>query len=249
MTPTPLLQEVDPDVLTQHGVNSVFHYSPLHYLSFVARHQQLLSKPALMKIGFKEHHFRSTSHKQDVKRGFAEYVHLTLDSHPPILKAKLAAGFPHFELEIPSTAIECGEFHLCRFNIAKTRYFRGAKQEPAESPENGRYYDGKLIPIARTYEERLALFSENINRNMIEVLVPNGLELPNSTIVTLYHAEDLDIAEQIQQALGIQWQLRLMNLGSVYMRNPRYAQQVHDFVSRALDDANWTGSGLEFDRV
>jgi hypothetical protein len=249
MTPIPFLQEIDSDILTQHGVNSVFHYSPLHYLSFVARYRRLLSKPALLKVGFKEHHFRSTSYKQDVKRGFAEYVHLTLDSHPPILKAKLAAGFPHFELEIPSTATERGEFHLCRFNIAKTRYFRGAKQEPAESPENGRYYDGKLIPIARTREERLALFNANFNKNMIEVLVPNGLELPESTIVTLYHAEDLSIAEQIQQAFGIQWQLRLVDLGGVYRRNTHYAQQVRDFVARVLSDANWTGSGLEFDRV
>lgn len=249
MNSTPFLKKVKLGVLSQHEINSVFHYSPLHYLTFVARHRQLLSKPALINIGFKEHHFRSTSYKQDMKRGFAEFVHMTLDPHPPILRAKLAAGFPHFELQVPSTAVECGEFALCRFNIAKTRYFRGAKQEPPETPANGRYYDGKLIPIARTSAERLDLFSANFNVNMIEVLVPDRLSLPDETIVTLYHPEDLNIAEQIQHALGTPWQLRLMDVGGIYERNTRYARQVREFVARTLDADDWTGNGLEFDRV
>ena len=97
--------------------------------------------------------------------------------------------------------------------------------------------------------EHLDLFSANFNINMIEVLVLNGLDLPESTIVTLYHEEDLDIARQIQQTLGIEWQFRLVDLGSVYRRDMQYARQVRDFVARALREPKWTGSGLEFDRV
>jgi hypothetical protein len=249
MNSTLLPCEENVGVLTQHEVNSVFHYSPLHYLYYVARDRRLLSKPELMKIGFKEQHFRSTSYKQDKKRGFEEYIHLTIDAHPPILKAKLKGGFPHFELEIPSLAIERVEFHLCRFNIAKTRYLLGAKQAPIESPQNGRYYDDKKIPIAQTHAERLALFEANFNKNMIEVLVPNILELPDSTIVTLFHAEDLDIAQELMQRIGVKWQLRLENLDDVYKRKPENVQRVQSFIAQALDDPNWKGNGLEFDRV
>ena len=249
MTSAHSFREDNAGVLTKHGVTSVFHYSPLHYLYFIARDRRLLSKPELTKLGFQEHHFRSTSYKQDIKRGFAEYIHLTINSHPPILKAKLEGGFPHFELELPSTVIEQGEFHLCRFNIAKTRYFRGAKQEPIESPENGRYHNGKLIPIAQSHTERLALFKANFNINMIEVLVPNVLELPDSTIATLYHAEDIDIAQNIFHKLGVNWQLRLVDLGAVYRRKPKTVQHVHNFITQVLSDSNWKGNGLEFDRV
>lgn len=235
-------------MLTERGVEFVYHYAPLHYLPFIARSRCLLSKPALIRAGFTEQHFRSTSRKQDQDRGFSEYIHLAVGTQPPILKTKLAAGFPHFELEIPARAVEQTEFHLCRFNIAKTRYFKGAKQEPPECPQNGYYYNGKRIPIAKTRADRVALFRANYGTNMIEVLVPHHLDLPDTTVVTVFSHEDEAIARRVLGAVDVPWRLASIGTGG-YPRRVDYAHQVRTFIEQALHDHNWIGDALEFDRV
>jgi hypothetical protein len=90
-------------VLTDHQVNAVHHYAPLHYLIFVARSQSILSKPSLYKAGFTTSHLRSMSHGLDEARGFGGYSHLTIDPKPRILRAKLAAGFPHIAINVPAS--------------------------------------------------------------------------------------------------------------------------------------------------
>jgi hypothetical protein len=236
-------------LLTDNGVKLVYHYSPLHYLPFIARAGALLSKPALRQIDFTDSHFRSTSSRQDASRGFEEYVHLTLDDHPPILQAKLSAGFPHFKFSVAASEIEAVEFHLCRYNIAKTRYLLGGKKAPIESPDTGRYYDGKRIPIAKTPTERRALFEANFGINMIEVLVPQRLDLSAQTTLTFFHEEDLRIAENVISAAGITWALQLCPSGRRYKRNNRYALAARSFIDHTLTDPSWRGNGLEFDRV
>jgi len=99
-------------LLSEEGVNSVFHYSPLHYLVFIARAAALLGKTSLGEAGFGPRHFRSTSSKRDVARGFSEYAHLTLGPQPQILESKLAAGFPHIAITVPANAIEVVQFSL-----------------------------------------------------------------------------------------------------------------------------------------
>ena len=237
------------DVLTKNQILSVFHYAPLHYLPFIGRSQRLLGKQALAEAGFPEVHCRSSSAKQDIRRGFANYVHLALDAHPPILGSKLSAGFPHFELKIPTSAVEQAGFHLCRFNIAKTRYFRGASREPSECAENGRYYDGMLIPIAQTQKERLVLFDANYGKNMIEVLVPGRLDLPGTTVITVFDPEDERIANAVFRTLGLKWQIERANYQGHYTRRVQYVKQVSEFIERALADTDWKGNGLDFDRV
>src|SRR5882672_2917564 len=167
-------------LLCRGGVAAIYHYAPLHYLPFIARRAALLSKEKLRRAGFSENHFRSTSKRQDISRGFDRYVHLTLDAHPPILQAKLAKGFPHFEIGIPAQAVEQRDYLLCRFNIAKTRYFRGARQAPEESAQNGKYYGDFCLPVARTEMERGDLFAANYGRRMIEVLVEDEIPLSAS---------------------------------------------------------------------
>lgn len=243
------MEGLELDVLTENRLEFVFHYAPLHYLPFICRTRQLLSKPELTDAGFAASHFRSTSSRQDIRRGFEEYIHITLNPHPPILQAKLTAGFPHFELKIPSRAVEQGEFHLCRFNIAKTRYFRGANREPPECDENGRYYDGKLIPIAKTKRDRATLFAANYGKNMIEVLVPRRLDLPNGTIVTVFSAEDKKIAESVLSAVGTRWLLECVDPDARYKRHESYVRQVTAFIDHSLSNPGWLGNGLEFDRV
>lgn len=236
-------------MLQRNNISYVFHYAPLHYLVFIARAQKLLSKGKLSEEGFNEEHFRSTSKRQDRVRGFNDYIHLSIDPHPGILLAKLKSGFPHFEIEVPASVIESYEYHLCRFNIAKARYFRGAKQEPMESEKNGKYYGDRALPIAVNDEEKDKLIFHNYGVNMIEVLVPDELLLTDDTIIRLFSQFDYNIAKRICNVLGVQWKLELDGSGVKYGENIEYRNCVTRFLYSSLNDLNWFGDGLEFDRV
>ena len=235
-------------LLTQNGVAALYHYAPLHYLPFIARERALLSKPKLRSRGFESTHFRSTSRKSDEDRGFGDYVHLALEAHPPILEAKLVAGFPHIELLVPAAAVEAHGFHLCRYNIAKTRHLRrDGSNGFAESTTNGRYYPGKQIPMAQTSEECKFLFHANVGRSVVEVLVPHGLNLPENTVVTCFHPEDQDVTSKVLSAVGVDWKIELSDRR--YTPRAAYVEQVHSFLNRSLVEPAWHGDGLEFDRV
>lgn len=236
-------------ILTDGGVESLYHYAPLHYLPFIGRSRALLSKSALRAAGYSDEHLRSTSRRADERRGFVEYVHLTVDSRPKILMSKLAGGFPHVELVVPASWVEHGEFHLCRYNIAKTRYIRrDGKGGVLEGPDNGRYYSGKEVPIAKTAEDCETLFRANYGRNMIEVLVPDRLDLPDTLGIAVFTQSDYGVARRVLDELQLPWQL-LGEGEELYTRCDRYGQLVDGFVGRALENPNWQGDGLEFDRV
>src|SRR5262245_21026291 len=111
-------------ILTQHKVDRIHHYTPLHYLPFIGRSKSLLCKPSLSAAGFSTSHLRSMSRDHDVACGFGAYTHLTLEPRPRILKAKLEAGFPHVDIAVPTNAVEAAPFSLCRFNVAMTRNLR-----------------------------------------------------------------------------------------------------------------------------
>ncbi len=235
-------------LLTDNGVRFAYHYTPLHYLPFVAAERALLSKPELRRLGFREYHLRSTSKRADEERGFGEYVHLTLSESPPILAAKLGAGFPHAEIAVPVSAVERAGFHLCRFNIAKSRYLRRDGHEGyPEGPSNGRYYQGKQIPMAQTDAECRALFAANYGKNMIEVLVMGRLALPDDSFVTFFHPDDHETGSQIIRTRGIPW--RVETSDRIYKPNDQYARRVRDFIRKAMSDPAWKGDGLEFDQV
>lgn len=231
------------------GITSVFHYAPLHYLLFIGRGGALFSKSELGKQGYDVTHFRRTSRRQDDLRGFADYVHLTLTELPPILRAKLAAGFPHFEVRIPAAAVAQAGMHLCRYNIAKCRYLRReGKLGPIESPTNGRYYDEKQLPIAITQADCAALLDAHYPQTMIEVLVPQRFTLPSDTALLFFRKEDLDHAHSILSAAGLTWPCELSRAHH-YVANKRYAALVSAFIERVLQDSAWKGDGLEFDYV
>src|SRR5712671_6512949 len=198
-------------VLQDQGVEWVHHYAPLHYLPFIARAGALLCKPSLRKAGFAASHFRAKSSKHDVQRGFGKYAFLTLDPQPRILRAKLAAGFPHIAIAIPAAAVEAGTYSLCRFNVAMTRYLRrDGKPGFAESATNGRYYDDHQIPVARTIADKKAMLSEHLANTMIEVLVHGDMALPDDTRVHCYADLDVRSARQVVTAIQCPWQIKLV---------------------------------------
>ena len=237
-------------VLKRVGVLRVNHYAPLHYLPFIARSRALLSKPSLAANKFGRTHLRSMSSKQDVERGFGRYSFLTLDRSPRILKAKLAAGFPHVAISAVVDDVERTKFSLCRFNVAMTRYLRrNGKPGSPELSTNGRYYDDHLIPIARTDADKAALLGAHLNRTMIEVLIDGDLSLSDETQIICYSTADAEIARHVLRTLKCPWEIHTQSPPGLYGRKPGYVKSISEFVDQALADPKWRGNGLEFDRL
>jgi hypothetical protein len=238
-------------VLANHQIDAVHHYAPLHYLIFIARSRSILSKPSLRKAGFTNSHLRSMSHGQDVARGFGGYSHLTIDAQPRILRAKLAAGFPHVAINIPSSEIDAVPFSLCRFNVAMTRQLRRAGKDGfPESKTNGRYYAGHQIPIARTDTDKSAMLQKHLQENtMIEVLVHGDFNLSDETSIDCFAAEDAKIARQILSSLNCKWRVKVEKPPGPYPRDSTHVAAVTEFIQKAEDDPDWRGNGLEFDRL
>jgi hypothetical protein len=235
-------------LLTPCRIRDVFHYAPLHYILFIARSQALLSKNELQRIGYEPSHFRRTSHRLDSQRGFSNYVHLSLAKHPPILRAKLTAGFPHFEIRIPATHVETLKFHLCRYNIAKSRNPKTGRRPAPEGRASGRYYGEKHLPTAETVTECKDLLVANLGRNMIEVLVPTSIALTADTELIFFSEIDRDLAKKFLYSMKLRWQLRLaQNLS--YTPAARYVARIERFLEQAIIDPEWRGDGVDFDNV
>lgn len=236
-------------LLTSHGVTDVFHYVPLHYILFIARSKALFSKNELRRRGYDSPHFRRTSRDSDEQRGFGDYVHLTLSEFPPILEAKLAGGFPHFEVRVPAAEVEKGTVHLCRYNIAKCRFLRrGTKTGFMASEANGQYHGEKQIPTAETISECNDLLTHNLRINMIEVLVPKKLELPANTRLIFFNQNDRELADELLRPLKVGWRCELAE-NAPYQPQTRHVTNVKRFLDRAVADSEWRGDGLDFDYV
>lgn len=238
-------------VLIEASVASVYHYTPLHYLPFIARTRSLLCKPSIVAAGFPERHLRSKSNAQDVARGFGSYTHLTLDAHPNILRAKLGAGFPHVQIVVPAEVVDASDYSLCRYNVAMTRYLRRqGKPGFRESPTNGRYYGVHQIPVARTDADKAAMLRAHLVANtMIEVLIHGDLLLTDETTIVCFSAEDADLVQHVLSETGSLWQINTAVSPSPYARKASYGEAVREYINRALADPTWRGDGLEFDNV
>lgn len=236
------------NTLVANHIDLIFHVAPLHYLPFIARSKTLKSKVTLRHEGFAETHFRSKSNHLDQQRGFGDYIHLSTVGRPPILHAKLSGGFPHVCLSVPTTSLNGEDFDLCRYNVAMSRQLRrGGKPGFAEGPANGRYYDQYQIPIARTELEQRQLIQSR-NGEMLEVLVKPPLALPDNTQVSVFSVGDLEAVRKILEQLNAPWPVLLANAPS-YTARPEYSDACEQFIAISLDDENWRGNGLEFDRV
>lgn len=238
-------------VLLDANVTVVNHYTPIHYLPFIARSAALLSKPSLKKAGFAQSHLRSMSRDHDEGRGFGRFAFLTLDASPRILIAKLAKGFPHIAIGAPESAVEDTGFGLCRFNIAMTRQLRrNGKWGFPESETNGRYYGVQQVPIARTDTDKRALLKKHLPLGtMIEVLIEGDLPLPNDTVVTAYDAADAKECRRILATVASPWTVQLAQAPGPYRRNQAHVASAQAFISRAIADPMWRGDGLEFDKL
>lgn len=236
--------------LLSAGYAELYHFTPLHYLAFIARSSALFSKSELLKQGFEHSHFRAKSKKQDVERGFKEKAHLTTSSMPPILRAKLEAGFPHVGLRSESAKLTGKQFDLCRFNVAMTRRLRrGNHAGHKTGPENGEYYDEIQLPIARSDEEKLTLLAAARGKDrMVEVLVDGSFDLDESTTVIAFNERDAEKMADILRQVACPWVIELEKQ-NFYTPKPQHFQACTDFLALAVETPNWRGNGLEFDKV
>lgn len=237
------------NMLGEKGVNVVHHVTPLHYLPFIGRSGAILTKTDLEPRHGLDH-FRTKSDRHDRSRGFDDCAFLTTTECPPILRAKLSAGFPHVRLDVPSEALIEVKYSLCRFNIAMTRYLRrDGKSGSPESSTNGRYYGAQQIPVAKTDADKRAMLSHHLPLGtMLEVVTHQSLALPDTTNVTCFSHRDYERAAQILEALGQPWHVTLSE-GQEYPVNQHHINSVEAFIQRALADPSWMGNGLEFDRL
>ena len=84
---------------------------------------------------------------------------------------------------------------------------------------------------------------------MIEVLVPNQLELPPNTRITCYHHDDKAVVCSILDALKRCWIISEEQPPCQYNRKDQYVSAVADYVDLTLKSPAWRGNGLEFDNV
>jgi hypothetical protein len=233
------------------GIDFVPHFTPLHYLPFIARSRSLKSKPALAADGFDNCHFRKKSKNNDTRRGFGRYAFLTVEKSSRILNAKLKAGFPHIAIEVPENHFDDIEFHLCKFNVAMTRRLRrGNKPGHKESPQNGYYYGRMEIPIGISPEEKLDILSANYPQGqMVEVLVPGELSLPDNTQIVCFDQNDEILCQEILDALDVNWAISTRRPSGIYNRQDPFVESVKAFLDSALENPEWRGNCLEFDDV
>ncbi len=70
----------------------VYHAAPLHYLLRIVQDGALYPQSVLAGRGIRP---RATAARRDRRLGLADYVHLSLHPHTPLLADKLKKGYPH----------------------------------------------------------------------------------------------------------------------------------------------------------
>ena len=168
---------------------------------------------------------------------------------PPILAAKLAKGFPHARLAIPSSQLP-KEFDLCRFNIAKGRYLRSGSSPLPESKRNGKYYEKLELPIARTLSQQGDMLEEaRTDPAVIEVLAKGELYLSEKVECQVFSRADYDIAQHILLKTNSQMNLVLLDSEDRYLNQGIFSDQIEPFIDHALKDPLWKGNGLDYDKL
>lgn len=164
----------------------LYHATPLHYLPHILKDGAVYAQSVLAgRDGITP---RRTAKRRDRMLGLADYVHLSLDSHTPLLAHKLAKGYPHallaFDraavLALPATA-------LLPYNT-KAWYTRACYAPVTDRAEQER--------MLRRHEEHGRYPS-------LEVLVKYGLDLASLAEVLFLTSEEREAVASLLQTLGL----------------------------------------------
>jgi len=119
----------------------LYHAAPLHYLPHILESGALYAKSILAGQGIKP---RRTAVRRDTRLGLTDWVHLSTRPDTPLLKDKLARGYPHIVLEFSREAVlALPEVALLPYNTKawQTRAAYAPVTDPAEKSEMLRRHD------------------------------------------------------------------------------------------------------------
>ena len=80
----------------------LYHATPLHYLPHILKSGALYAKSILVAQGIKP---RQSAVRRDKMLGLADWVHLSTRFDTPLLRDKLARGYPHALLQFDRAAV------------------------------------------------------------------------------------------------------------------------------------------------
>ena len=228
-------------MLSQFGISSIYHCTPLHYAPLILRSRRLYSRHALERQGFMRKHFRRTSSEADRRRGFDNFVFCNTHSQFPLLDSKLERGFPHYLIEIPVTQLDGRQYLLCRLNIARSRTFR--VDTACED-----YHDNLRLPVARTDEQKVAMLKTWWRRKDCarEVLVEQQIDLTSDVRLIVFSEEDSAELTMIARQVG--FEARIVH-GRLYRRCPLYAAAIKEITKKLLIHPEWRGYCLDYDNL
>ena len=119
----------------------LYHAAPLHYLPHILQSGALYAKSILAGQGIKPRH---SAVRRDSMLGLTDWVHLSTRPDTPLLRDKLARGYPHVLLEFDRDAVlALPEVSLLPYNT-KAWHTRSAYvpvTDPADKAEMLRRHD------------------------------------------------------------------------------------------------------------
>ncbi len=136
----------------------LYHAAPLHYLPHILQSGALYAKSILAGQGIRP---RRSAVRRDTMLGLADWVHLSTRPDTPLLRDKLARGYPHVLLEFDrDAALALPEVALLPYNT-KAWHTRAA-----------------YVPVTAAAEktEMLRRHNETQHFPSLEVLVHYGLD-------------------------------------------------------------------------
>ncbi len=183
----------------------LYHATPLHYLPHIGQSKALYAKSVLAAHGIAP---RSTAARRDRMLGLADWVHLSLASDTPLLRDKLAFGYPHallvFERE---TILALPQVALLPYNTKAWRT-RAACRPVTEEAEKAdllrRHADTGRFPS-------------------LEVLVHYGLDLTPLVQVAFVTEEERAWVTDLLQTLDLPFPAPLVTVPELFPSVGGYA--------------------------
>ena len=180
----------------------LYHAAPLHYLPHILQSGALYAKSILAGQGITP---RASAVRRDKMLGLADWVHLATRPDTPLLRDKLARGYPHALLEFDRAAVlALPEVALLPYNTKAwhTRSVYVPVTDAAEKAELLRVHDeGRQFPSLEvlvhygldfTHLAKIIFAAEDECRWIFGLMTALGVETPpgleaDPALLALYH--------------------------------------------------------------
>ena len=164
----------------------LYHAAPLHYLPHILQSGALYAKSILTGQGIKP---RQSAVRRDTMLGLTDWVHLATRADTPLLKDKLARGYPHVLLHFDRDAV------LALPEVALLPYNTKAWHTRAE-----------YVPVtdAADKAEMLRRHDETHHFPSLEVLVHYGLDFNHLKKICFAADDECQWARELLTALSLQ---------------------------------------------